>query len=92
MLIACLYSHWTPPVGAHEGDLWSFAAVTDEPPPEVADAGHDRCIIQLRPENAVAWLTPQERTLDELDEILDDAINERPYYEHRMAAWGECSG
>jgi putative SOS response-associated peptidase YedK len=86
MLIACLYSHWTPLVGAAEGDLWSFAAVTDEPPPEVADAGHDRCIIQLRPENALAWLTPQERTLDQLDEILDDGIKERPYYEHRMAA------
>lgn len=84
MLIACLYSHWVPPEGSEEEELWSFAAVTDEPPPEVADAGHDRCIIQLRHENVTAWLTPQGRTLDQLEEILED--KERPYYEHRMAA------
>ncbi|BEP50499.1 SOS response-associated peptidase family protein [Variovorax sp. V116] len=84
MLIACVYSHWTPPEGSDEEALWSFAAVTDEPPPEVADAGHDRCIIQLRPENVEAWLTPQARSLDQLDEILED--KERPYYEHRLAA------
>jgi putative SOS response-associated peptidase YedK len=84
MLIACLYSHWTPPEGSGEEELWSFAAVTDAPPPEVADAGHDRCIIQLRHENVEAWLTPQGRSLDQLDEILED--KERPYYEHRMAA------
>lgn len=84
MFIACLYSHWTPPEGSDEDDLWSFAAVTDAPPPEVADAGHDRCIVQLRRENVEAWLTPQGRSQAELDELLED--KERPYYEHRMAA------
>ena len=84
MYIACLYSHWTPPAGSDEPDLWSFAAVTDEPPPEVAAAGHDRCIVQLRPENVAAWLTPQGRSLDALDALLDDKA--RPYYEHRLAA------
>ena len=74
----------TPPAGSDEPDLWSFAAVTDEPPPEVAAAGHDRCIVQLRPENVAAWLTPQGRTLDALDALLDDKA--RPYYEHRLAA------
>ena len=84
MYIACLYSHWTPPAGSDESDLWSFAAVTDEPPPEVAAAGHDRCIVQLRPENVAAWLTPQGCSLDALDALLDDKA--RPYYEHRLAA------
>ena len=84
MYIACLFSHWTPPAGSDEPDLWSFAAVTDDPPPEVAAAGHDRCIVQLRPENVEAWLTPQGRTLDALDALLDDKA--RPYYEHRLAA------
>ena len=37
---------------AGEPDLLSFAAITDEPPPEVAAAGHDRCIIPL-PESAL---------------------------------------
>jgi len=84
MYIACLFSHWIPPAGSDEPDLWSFAAVTDDPPPEVAAAGHDRCIVQLRPENVEAWLTPQGRSLDALDALLDDKA--RPFYEHRMAA------
>jgi hypothetical protein len=32
-------------------DLWSFAAITDEPPQEVAAAGHDRCIIPIKEEH-----------------------------------------
>jgi len=85
MLVACVYSHWTPPEGSDEPDLWSFAAITDDPPAEVAEAGHDRCIVQLRDENVRAWLTPQGRSLDELDGILEDSQG-RPYYEHRLAA------
>ena len=81
MLVACLWSRWT----AHgEPDLLSFAAITDEPPPEVAAAGHDRCIIPIRPENVDAWLNPDPRNLDALYAILDD--RETPYYEHRLAA------
>lgn len=81
MLAACLWSHWTGPDGE---ELWSFAAITDEPPEEVAAAGHDRCIIPIRPELMDAWLQPQGQPLEELYAILDD--RERPYYEHRMAA------
>jgi putative SOS response-associated peptidase YedK len=36
MLVACLWSRWSAP---GEQDLLSFAAITDEPPPEVAAAG-----------------------------------------------------
>lgn len=87
MYIACLFSHWTAPPGAdpEETDLWSFAAVTDDPPPEVADAGHDRCIVQLRAENVEAWLRPAGQSLDKLEALLDDK-SQRPYYEHRLAA------
>ena len=54
MYVACLWSHW------EEGGeaLDSFAAITDEPPPEVAAAGHDRCIIPIKEENIDAWLNP----------------------------------
>lgn len=69
MLIACLYSHWTDP---KEPDLNGFAAITDEPPADVAAAGHDRCIINLRPEHVDAWLTPQGRSTEELQAILSD--------------------
>ena len=81
MLVACLWSKWTE---TGEPDLLSFAAITDEPPEEVAAAGHDRCIIPIRPENIDAWLKPNPQDLASLYAILDD--RERPYYEHRMAA------
>lgn len=81
MLVACLWSHW---VGKDGEDLWSFAAITDEPPPEVAAAGHDRCIIPIKPEHVDAWLNPDPNNLAAVYAILDD--RDRPYYEHRMAA------
>ncbi|WP_413657889.1 SOS response-associated peptidase family protein [Paraburkholderia phenoliruptrix] len=81
MLVACLWSRWTAP---GQDELLSFAAITDEPPPEVAAAGHDRCIIPIKPENVEAWLHPDPEDLDSLYAILDD--RHRPFYEHRLAA------
>jgi hypothetical protein len=42
MQVACL---WTRTEIQGGDDLWSFAAITDDPPPEVEAAGHDRCIV-----------------------------------------------
>jgi len=81
MLIACLWSRWQSP---GEPDLLSFAAITDEPPPEVAATGHDRCIIPIKPEYIDAWLNPDPANLAAQYAILDD--RNRPYFEHRMAA------
>ena len=81
MLVACLWSHWQAP---GQPDLWSFAAITDEPPAEIAAAGHDRCIIPIKPEHMDAWLNPDPKNLKALYAILDD--RERPHYEHRLAA------
>jgi putative SOS response-associated peptidase YedK len=81
MLVACLWSRWSAP---GEADLLSFAAITDEPPPEIAAAGHDRCIIPIRPEHVDAWLRPDRKDLAAQYAILDD--RERPFYEHRLAA------
>lgn len=83
MYIACLWSEWTDPAG-REPDLLSFAAITDDPEPEVAAAGHDRTIINLKPEHLDAWLDPDPRDLARLYAILDD--RQHPYYEHRIAA------
>ncbi len=83
MLIACLWSHWTDPKG-QEPDLLSFAAVTDDPEPEVAAAGHDRTIINIKPEHVDAWLNPDPANLRALYAIFDD--KRHPYYEHRIAA------
>jgi putative SOS response-associated peptidase YedK len=82
MYVACLYAEWTDPRNGRR--LLSFAAVTDEPPPEVAAAGHDRMIVSLKPENVEAWLTPEGRTTEELQEILSD--RQAPYYEHVAVA------
>ena len=82
MLIACLYAQWTDPTGG--APLLSFAAITDEPPPEVAAAGHDRMIVNLKPENLEAWLSPQGRSLEEMHRILGD--RQAPYYEHEVMA------
>jgi putative SOS response-associated peptidase YedK len=81
MLVACLWSRWTAP---GEPDLVSFAAITDEPPPEVAAAGHDRCIVPIKHENVDAWLNPDASDLEASYAILDD--RDRPFYEHRLAA------
>jgi putative SOS response-associated peptidase YedK len=81
MLIACLWSHWQ---GKNEPDLLSFAAVTDDPPQEIALAGHDRCIIPIKPEHIDAWLNPDPANLAAQYALLDD--RNRPYYEYRMAA------
>lgn len=81
MQVACLWTRTKIP-GAD--DLWSFAAITDDPPPEVAAAGHDRCIVPVKSSNVDAWLAPDPSRRAELREILAD--RERPYYEHQLAA------
>lgn len=81
MNIACIYSRWKAPDGK---TLLSFAAITDEPPPEIAAAGHDRVIINIKDENVAAWLSPRGRSDTELQAILSDV--QRPYYEHALAA------
>ena len=81
MLIACLWSRWSGPRAL---DLLSFAAITDDSPPEVSAAGHDRCVIPIKAEHIDAWLNPDPRNLAAQYAILDDRA--RPYYEHRLAA------
>ncbi len=80
MLVACLWSHWTDPKGI-EPDLLSFSAITDDPEPEVAAAGHDRTIINIKPEHVDAWLNPQG-DLQRMYAIFDD--KQHPFYEHQL--------
>jgi putative SOS response-associated peptidase YedK len=79
MYIACLWSHWTDP---KEPDVRGFAAITDEPPADIAAAGHDRCIINLKPEHVEAWLSPQGRSREELQTILSDRAV--PVFQHEI--------
>src|SRR5580658_6769124 len=82
MLIACLFAEWSDPKTGEK--LLSFAAVTDDPPQEVAAAGHDRMIIRLTRENVDRWLTPQGRSDEELQSVLSE--RQPANYEHRIAA------
>jgi putative SOS response-associated peptidase YedK len=81
MIVACLWSHWS---GKDEPELDSFAAITDEPPPEIAETGHQRCIISLRADNVGEWLAPAGLSRARLDEILSERT--AVVYEHRKAA------
>lgn len=64
------------------GLIRSFAAITDEPPPEVSAAGHDRCPVFLSEDKFERWLEPQESPL-ELVELLTSVVP--AYFEHTAA-------
>ena len=81
MLVACLWDHWT---GRHGEVLSSFAAITDEPLPEVAATGHQRTIIALQERHLTEWLNPAQTGLPRLDAILTD--KQVPVYAHQIAA------
>lgn len=74
--------HWTDP--ARQGpDLLCLTAVTDEPEPEVAAAGHDRTMINMKPEYVEEWLNPNPNNLSALYCIFDD--KQHPFYERTLA-------
>jgi hypothetical protein len=80
MLVACLWSLWT---ASDEPELLSFAAIIDEPPAEVAEAGYDCCIVLIRPEN-MSQSPETQSDLRAMHAILAD--RERLYYEYHVAA------
>jgi putative SOS response-associated peptidase YedK len=82
MLLACLWDRWQ--AKGSEDELYSFAVITDEPLPEVAATGHNRCPIPLKAENVDAWLAPGSTDLAALYRLLDD--RQPVHYEHRLAA------
>ncbi len=80
MLVPCVWDRWV----RNDEVLNSFALITDDPPPEVADAGHDRCPINLTRAAAESWLSPQGQNPEALLNLLED--RHRPFYEHFRAA------
>jgi putative SOS response-associated peptidase YedK len=81
MFLACLWRYSDP--ADDEAGFYSFAAISRPPPPEVRAAGHDRCIIAIKPEYLDTWLNPDPRHLADQEAILDDPID--VYYEHRLS-------
>lgn len=64
--------------------LFSFALLTDDPPIEVRQAGHDRCPIFLSDEAALNWLDPKNTDTRQLIASLDQRQTVK--YVHRLAA------
>jgi putative SOS response-associated peptidase YedK len=81
LLVACLWDRWQ---GKDGTELYSFTAITDDPPPEVAATGHQRCVIALQESNVEEWLAPANVARDRLESILSD--KEIPYYQNSIAA------
>ena len=81
MLVACLWDHWTQP---GEPSLDSFAAITDDPTPEVAATGHQRTIVTIQEQYLPEWLSPSAVGKERLEQILSE--KELPYYVHQIAA------
>lgn len=80
MWSASLYSQTKTKAGLLE----SFAMVTDDPPKEVAAAGHDRCPVFLDHEFLDDWMNPKGKTLEYLDGLLTH--KEKTYFSHASAA------
>ncbi|HEY8272074.1 MAG TPA: SOS response-associated peptidase family protein [Pseudobdellovibrionaceae bacterium] len=81
MVVPCLWDHW----GGHGDKAFdSFAIITDKPPPEVLETGHDRCPIFLNEARVEEWLDSKSKSTAELLSILND--RQRTFYEHKLAA------
>lgn len=82
LIVPCLYDVSRDKKGNEI--LHSFALITDDPPKEVAEAGHNRCPIFLKEEAIDSWLFPKGKSKEELYSILQQ--RERPFYEHHVVA------
>lgn len=80
MWSAALFEETKTPFGL----VRSFAMVTDDPPPEVRAAGHDRCPVFLQNEAVDLWLEPKGKSLNQLDALLDQ--KQETYFNHEVAA------
>lgn len=79
MFIPTLWDKW---MGKDGKELFSAALITDEPAPEVKQAGHDRTPIFLRETAVESWLRASETTTKDLAYVLN--MRERPHYSHAI--------
>ena len=77
MFIPTLWDVWKK---KGESPLYSTALITDEPLPEIAQAGHDRTPIFLKESAIDAWLGAQSAA----DAIQILGERERPHYSHKV--------
>lgn len=80
MYLACLWRYVE--ASADDPGFYTFAIITRDPPPEVREAGHDRCVIPIRAEHLDSWLNPDPGNLSAVNAILDHPID--AYYGHQV--------
>jgi putative SOS response-associated peptidase YedK len=80
LLLACLWRYVEDT--DDESGFYSFAIITHDPPSEVAAAGHDRCVVAIKPEHIDSWLNPDSNHLTDMYAILDDTVD--AYYQHEL--------
>lgn len=82
MWAPCLYDYWENK--EQNFGFYSFAIITDDPPVEVQEMGHDRCPIFLQERHISSWLNP---TIKNKTMILNSLKDKEPvYYFNRWAA------
>lgn len=68
MWAPCLWDYWSSKDGRIK--FFSFALITTDPPPEVLEAGHDRCPIFLEKKQISSWLNPKHNKLNDYYNML----------------------
>lgn len=68
MWAPCLWDYWESKDSSV--GFYSFALITDDPPREIRERGHDRCPVFLKEEYIDPWLSPQNRTKSEIYRML----------------------
>lgn len=79
MWAPCLWDEWISPDGSLR--FKSFAIITDEPPPEIVQMGHDRCPLFLAQEYIDQWLNPEGKSKKEMYAVLRQ--KEKVTYTHQ---------
>ena len=59
-----------------------FAIVTDDPPPEIQAAGHDRCPVILQEDEINEWIDLEGKSTQDFDELL--ASKRYVHFTHRL--------
>ncbi|MGY3038997.1 putative SOS response-associated peptidase YedK [Rhodanobacter sp. TND4EL1] len=80
LYVACLWTYVE--ASGDDPGFYTFAAITDDPPLEVAQAGHDRCPVPIHQADIETWLSPDPDDLPTQFAILDRRV--RPHYEHAL--------
>ncbi len=82
MWAPCLWDYWENP--AYNFGFYSFALITDDPPSEVAESGHDRCPIFLREKYIDEWLDTSKKSKEDWFRLLKN--KEDVFYRNEWAA------